>query len=116
MTQQVDRIDDLKVGEIPNPLVYQFLDSLGNPLNITGYTCKVNVCERISGVCSVIGAAGTVPLGADGKISYTFTGAEFPTAGKWEIEVWVGNAGARRFASVKIKVDVHWAIGPVPAV
>jgi BppU N-terminal domain len=112
---QVDRIDDLKVGEIPNPLVYTFLDSNGNPLNISGYTAKANFAERSGGV-SVSGATVAVTDPVNGKVTYTFTGNEFPTAGHWQIELWVGNAGTRRFASVQIDVDVHWAIGPVPAI
>jgi hypothetical protein len=112
---QVDRIDDLKVGEIPNPLVYQFLDSNGAPLSIAGYTAKANFAERSGGV-SLAGAAVAVTDAANGKVTYTFTGNEFPTAGHWQIEIWVGNASTRRYASVVIEVDVHWPIGPVPVI
>lgn len=109
------RIDELKVGEIPNPLVYQFLDGDGNPLNLTGYTAKVNIGEKTGGL-SVTNGTATITDAPNGKVTYTFTGGEFPTPGHWEIELWVGNAGTRRYASVHILVDVAYAIGPVPAI
>ena len=112
---QTDRIDDLKVGEIPNPLVYQFLDGAGAPLSIVGYTAKVNIAEEAGGL-SVSNATAVVTDGPNGKVTYTFTGNEFPTPGHWQIEIWVGNAGTRRYASVLILVDVRGAIGPVPAI
>lgn len=108
------RITDFKVGEKPAPLEYQFLDGAGGPLSIVGYQAKVNITERW-GTVGVSNANATVTDAANGKVTYTFTGAEFPHAGQWTIEVWVGN-GTQRFASVNVLVDVHWPVGAIPSI
>jgi hypothetical protein len=106
--------EGMVVGEKPAPLVYQFLDDNGAPINIAGYTAKVNITERNQGP-SIVGAAATVANDASGQVTYTFGGSEFPTAGHYRIEFWVGN-GTQRFCSVIITVDVRWSLAAVPSI
>src|SRR3954471_13563469 len=95
------------VGEKPSPLEYQFLDSTGAIINLTGFTAKFNYVER-DGVA--VSAAATIPTGTDGKARYTFTGTEFATAGHYRAAFIVGN-GTNRYESVEINFDVSIGVG-----
>jgi hypothetical protein len=100
------------VGEKPPPLTYQFLDSAGVAINLTGYTAKFVVKEKY-GTATTYNATVSTP--ASGIITYTWVGTEFATAGSYQAEMWVGN-GALRYDSILIKFDVRAAVGPVPAI
>lgn len=100
------------VGEKPAALSYSFLDSSGAPINITGWTVKFQCQERYG---SVFYGSGTVTAGASGTATYVWTGAEFPTAGTYRGQMWVGN-GTNRFASVDIKFTVAAPVGAPPSI
>lgn len=100
------------IGEKPAPLVYQFLDSSGVAINLTGFTVKFSYQER-DGVA--VTANGSLFDGPTGKAQYTFTGNEFATAGRYRAEMWVGN-GTNRYASVDINFDVAVPVGTPPAI
>jgi hypothetical protein len=100
------------IGEKPSPLEYQFQDSTGAVLNITGYTAKFQWQERDGAAQS---ASATVPTGTDGKARYTFTGTEFATAGHYRAAFIVGN-GTNRFESVEINFDVSIGVGSMPSI
>ena len=100
------------VGEKTGTLSYSFLDSTGNPIDITAYTGKFIVREEL-GAATEYDAVITSP--SSGTVSYTWTGTEFPTAGSYLAEFWVGN-GSLRYASVLIRFDVRDAVGPVPGI
>jgi hypothetical protein len=100
------------IGEKPSPLEYQFLDSNGTPLVITGWTAKFNYKENDGAATS---ASATISDGPNGKARYTFTGNEFTTAGHYRAEFWVGN-GTNRYASVDIIFSVAVPVGTVPSI
>lgn len=100
------------VGEKPASLAYSFLDSSGAPINIQGWTVKFQCQERFG---SVFYGSGSVSDGPNGTALYVFTGAEFPTAGQYRAEFWVGN-GTNRFASVDIKFTVAAPVGAPPSI
>jgi hypothetical protein len=100
-------------GEIPSPLTYQFLDSNGNPINLSsGYTARFEYRERDS---APVLASAAVTDAVNGRVTYTFTGAEFATAGRYTAFFWVGN-GTQRLASIPIYFAVRLPAGPVPAI
>lgn len=101
------------LGEVPPPLVYTFLDSGGAAVDLSdGYTARFNYGEHDGAASS---AAAAVTDGAAGQVTYTWTGAEFTTAGQYTAEFWVGN-GTTRLASVPITWNVQVPTGPVPAI
>lgn len=103
------------VGEKPAALEYQFLDGAGQPINLGAYTARFSCVERRTGAVTVDAGPATVSDAATGKVTRTWTGAEFPTPGRYEAELWVGNT-TQRFASVLITFTVRAAVASVPNV
>jgi hypothetical protein len=100
------------VGEVQPPLVYQFLDSSGAPIDLTAYQVAFIVKERSGSPTSYTGALYDA---ANGQVSYAWTGAEWPTPGRYEAEFFAGN-GTNRYASLLITFTVRASVGPVPAI
>lgn len=100
------------IGEKPSPLEYQFLDSNGAAINITGFTAKFNYQEH-DGIA--VSANATISDGPGGKARYTFLGTEFATAGHYRAAFIVGN-GTNRYESVEINFDVSIGVGPMPSI
>lgn len=100
------------IGEKPPALTYQYLDSSGTALNLTGYTAKFSYQERDG---AAVTANASVSDPANGKVTYTFTGSEFATAGHYRAEFWTGNT-TNRYASVDILFDVAVPVGTPPAI
>jgi hypothetical protein len=99
-------------GEKPPPLVYQFLDSAGAAINLTGYTAVFNF-RPVDGTSTAGLATVTTPL--TGQVTHTWTGAEFPSAGDFWAEFWVGNT-VQKFCSLRLEYNVRVAVGPVPSI
>jgi hypothetical protein len=101
------------VGEKPPPLVYQFLDSSGNPIDIsTGYVADFSVKEADGNAFT---GTATITGGTSGQVTYTWTGAEMPTAGRYTAYFWVGN-GTTRLASIPIRFLARLPVGAVPSI
>lgn len=102
------------VGEKPQPLVYTYVSTdTGLPIDISAWTAKYSYREEDSATSTLANA--TVVNGPGGQVSYTWTGAEFPTSGHYLTEFWVGNS-TNRFASILIEFDVRQPVGAVPAI
>ena len=100
------------VGEKQPPLVYQFLDSSGTPIDLSGFAVEFIVRER-SGTANSY--AGTLYNAANGQVSYAWTGAEWPTPGRYVAEFFAGN-GTNRYASLLITFTVRASVGAVPQI
>lgn len=100
------------LGEIPDPLSYSFLDSTGAPIDLTAYAAWFEWQER-DGAVGQGSAVVTAP--ASGTVTYTWTGAEFTTAGSYTAYFWTGN-GTNRLASVPVKFTVRLPVGTVPSI
>ena len=91
-------------GEIPDPLVYRFLNADGSPKDLTGYTASFCWAERW-------GAAGggdaSITDAPDGEVTYTWAAGDLATPGRMTGQLWVEQAGGARYASVPIAYDVH---------
>jgi hypothetical protein len=101
------------VGEKPPPLTYQFLDSSGNPIDISsGYVADFS-CQEADG--NPFSASAVITSGAAGQVTYTWTGAEMPTAGRYTAFFWVGN-GTTRLASIPLRWLARLPVGAVPSI
>lgn len=102
------------VGEKQAPLTYQFLDSDNVPMNITGYTAKF-VTRLVDDESSAATYNAVVSDAVNGKVTYTWTGAEITSPGKHWAEFWIGNT-TQRYASIRLEYSVRSAVGPVPSI
>lgn len=100
-------------GEKPAPLTYAFLDSDGVPIDLTTYTSAEFHYQRSDGPPTV--ASASVSDAVNGRVTHTWTGSEFSTAGTWWCEFWVGN-GSRRYCSRRLEAVVRVPVGAVPAI
>jgi hypothetical protein len=103
----------LVAGEKPDPYRYQFLQDNGSPINLTNYQVKFNIRESWSPPGATLSAA--LDDAPNGWVIYTFTGAEFPTPGRYYMEFWVGN-GNQRYCSEQAMAPVRCPVGFVPAI
>jgi hypothetical protein len=112
-----ERIGPFVVGEKPAPLTYVFQDANGVPISFLGggYNARFTTREHWAAAPAVDNAAVAVANDASGQVTYTWTGAEFPTPGHYHAELWIGN-GSNRFASVKLEYDVRAPVGTVPSI
>lgn len=86
------------VGEIPIPLEYQFLDASGTPINLTGFVARFQRAEINGGFASPVTVNATVSDAVNGKVTHTWTTADFPYPGRFGGMFFVGN-GTNRYAS-----------------
>jgi len=100
-------------GEIQAPLLYTFKDSTGAAIDLTGYTAKFSCREQDGAPVLYSAVVGSPP--ANGEVVYAWTGVEWPTAGHYLAEFWVGN-GINRLASLLMEFDVRTPVGSIPAI
>lgn len=108
----VVRIGPYTVGEIPAPLVYQFLDADGAAIDLTGYAARFAYAERWG---IAVTANAVVTAAATGHVTYTWDGTEFLVPGQYTALFWVGN-NTNRFASVRLEYDVQASVGAPPSI
>lgn len=112
MSCECNDLGEFVVGEKPAPLVYQFLDASGAPINLTaGYTAAFYVKEAWGAEQHL---AAVITDAANGKVTRTWDGTEFVGPGSYNAEFWVGN-GTNRFASERICWTARAAVAGVPA-
>ncbi|SRR6266540_893075 len=113
MSIRIDTSGPFVVGEKPPPIVYQFKDSNGLPIDLSAaYTARFVYREK-NGVAITVNA--TITDVTNGKVTYTWTGSEFPTSGDYFAEFWVGN-GSNRFASQLLEWTTRTPVGVVPTI
>ena len=99
-------------GEIPPPVVYQFLNSAGTAITLTGYTVKF--LYRVGSATAVTRDA-TLDNGATGTVSYTWVVADLATAGNVTGEFVVGNA-TNRYGSERLSWVILEPVTTYPSV
>jgi BppU N-terminal domain len=96
------------LSEVPDPLVYQFQDADGAPLDLTGFT-TLSFCwaERWGGAQARV--AELVDEATAGTVRYVWDDGDLDTPGQYTGLFWVTQPGGRRYASVPIRFDVRTA-------
>ena len=106
------------VGEVPSPLEYHYLDSVGVPLNLTGYTItRFQWGAWVGGTPFTNAVTRTASLTdpLDGEVTYAWQGDEFATTGRFAGMFFVNNS-VNQFASVLLEWNVCAAAGVPPVV
>lgn len=101
------------VGEKPFPLQYQFQDSDGVGLALSGYTAKFVLREENSATATEFSA--TWADATTGIAEYVWDGTEWPGPGHYLGEIWAGN-GVQLFCSELLTFPVRAAVGTVPTI
>lgn len=86
------------VGEIPPPLEYTFLDANGVAINLTGFAVRFQRALVDGGFTGAVTLNGALSDAVNGKVTYTWTAADFPSPGRYGGMFFVGN-GVNRYAS-----------------
>jgi hypothetical protein len=92
-------------GERPAPLTYVFLDSNGDPLDLTGYAATF---RHSTGATSTSSAA-TITDAASGEVEYAWTATDMDDSGTHTAEFTVTNA-TNTYTSDRIRFYVRAAI------
>lgn len=106
------------VGEVPPTLEYQFLDALGAPLSLIGYTtARFNWGLWIGGTPSTgsVTDSATVSDALNGRVTHTWDGDEFAVPGRHVGQFFVNN-GTNQLASLVVEWQVCAGIGVAPTV
>ena len=98
-----------QLGEVPEPLQYQFLDSAGAAFDLTDFTSVAFLIRDPAGVET--SHAGTFPDAATGVVQAVWTTAMTDTVGMWSGIFWVSPAPIASNTLVWSVVD-----GPGPTV
>jgi len=108
-------------GELPPNLTVTFKDSSGNAISLSGYTAEFAYRTYGGAWVTRIGGGQGATVDGDqvnnkGQTHYAWQAADFVTAGDFEGEFWVGNAGTQRFDSQRFAWQVKPAVVPAPTI
>lgn len=102
------------LGEVPVPLEYTYLDDTNVVLNLTGFTNAVFQWGTWYGDQPAQTGPATVTDPPNGEVTYTWTGAEFTTTGRY-VGMFFVNDGSNQFASVMITWNVCTSLTTPPS-
>jgi hypothetical protein len=99
-------------GEIPPPLTVNFKTSALVAIDFSaGGPWTARLTYRLYGGAWVTRTC-TAPTLATGAVTYVWVAADFAVPGDVEGAMWVGNAGANRYASIPLSWQIRPAIVP----
>lgn len=104
-------LGEFVVGEVPAPLQYEFLDSDGVPINLTGYTVQYLIREQHAAKSTTVVRTGALITPLTGIVGYTWTALDFLDPGSYISEFKVTNT-VQTWVSILITFAVRQAVGP----
>jgi hypothetical protein len=100
-------------GEVPDPIVYQFQDAAGAPIDLTGFAALTWCWAERWGGAQARPAEAVDP--AQGTVRYVWGADDLDSPGQFTGHFWATQEGGRRYASVPIRFDVAFPAGQVVA-
>lgn len=101
--QPVIVIGPYTAGELPIPIVVTFKDASGFPLDLSAYTtARWVIQQRATAPVTRNAVILAQNVAANlGKVQYVWVAADFAFDDDYEGEMWIGNGGTLRLASVR---------------
>lgn len=112
MTDTVD-LGSFADGEVPEPLVYAFLDAAGDPIDLTGYTATFSL-KVGDADAQTLPATVSTPL--EGEVTHTWLDGELERQGSYgrvRAEFVVTN-GTNTYVSLKMTGHVRRTVYVAP--
>lgn len=100
-------------GEIPRPLVHQFVDYDGTPIDLTGGMDAAFNVESIPSVLGPLGGSATIFDPTGGRVRYDWSDDDLETPADYTGQFWV-RVGGHLYASDPILYTVYDGPGDAP--
>lgn len=95
------------VGEIPEAVEWQFLDSDGLAISLLNFTAKGELTAP-DGTASTLTTGITISSAVDGEVTYEWKSTDLTMAGLYKLVIWANRVTpANRYASDVIVIDVE---------
>ena len=110
-----EKLGTFAAGEIPPPLIVNFIDLDGLPVPLTGWNAFVEI-EALPAVSGTLGS-GSVNITDEpnGEVTYTWAPADMAEPSGYTMLLWVENSGdTQRYATDLIIYSVHDGPGATP--
>jgi hypothetical protein len=101
-------------GEIPEPFTYQFLDSEGVAIDMSGAAAKFYYGLADPDPTVELQDA-EVTNGPEGRVRYVWAEDDLELPGTYKGDLWIGN-GTLRLASLRLRWTVLPSVGTAPAI
>lgn len=109
----IQQIGSFAAGEIPPPVIHQFIDRAGDPLPLTGFTATAFIHVNPAGTEAAAGGTVEIIDFDDALVRYTWAASDMATPASYRLQIWVENAGdTERYASDMFAYEVYDGIGP----
>jgi hypothetical protein len=99
-------------GEVPRPLVHQFLDYDNSPVDLTGGVATFNV-ESIPPVTGPLGGSAVIQDPVNGLVRYEWSDTDMATPADYTAQLWV-DLPVYQYASDPILYTVYDGPGDAP--
>lgn len=108
----VQDIGKYAAGEIPPAVQHQYLDTAGDPLDISGFTATAFIESSPTNTGLGDGSISIVDA-PNGIVQYVWDEDDMANPGGYRLQLWVENgAGTQRYASDIFSYQVYDGVGP----
>lgn len=101
-------------GEIPGSIEVTFLDYVGEPIPITGYTVEWRYRKAEAALATTSVRTGSVVDGPNGIADYTWVDADLDDPGYYYGQMWVYSGTTVRYASEVFAFHIKEAVVTTP--
>jgi hypothetical protein len=109
VTTGIDEVVDLgnfQTGEVPDPLLYEYLKNDGTPLDISGGTVMFFIKPCLEGIAVAPGTGtSAIVVAPVGRVTYTWASTDMSTAAKYYGQFKVTKGG-----NIYISHKILWVV------